>query len=763
MLLALWILAAGAAAQERITLSLEIDGLRDEELFTMIRAAVKPDILTNTVPRMDLVALERLWGRLESSLYSREVADRLSTLELRSTLERLMREELGRLSLADLRRMALGDRQTPGHRGLVPVFYEKWIEEEVAKALAAGKEKPVFPANPPPWPKDAFYLPGAAEMEAPELRRAVGPFAQVLAGLAQQKPRGLMAEGQEYAKLEDAFMSGTDDRAAARLLEFAWDSFCGTGSGSFENRRMMIVLLGLLRERRLAEALGASFFVPDSPRWMHEPGRPFDPWRMELLKFCGFDGEDVMMSAGHVEYLAAAGSEKAARHAIAALKATGEEDPLADGLRNLALFLIPGDPKRADAGDPRSKISPATQAEILARFDQAGREEVPFQRLDYILSIFEELHRPEMRETLHRLLRHPSTTYAARAAWALRWLGEVVEVPAPAPPARFRFYLNDQPWRSRRIAYRLTGGGYGSGSVKTDAEGFGTIPRDDFLDPGKRGPRLAFFCVPNDHDFTDRPYDDAWVSTEVEVPRAFDETGTVKFAASALPLEITYGTPPPPANEAGTRIRVSKAGEKDPNAWVYSILYTSSDRKAPTKFTLRTLATGRYQVFVLAPGSARFLSEPIEVKPGLAPPQLKLEKGSHVYASIWAPANGRGAGEVRLFRGDEDLTEQYRGSDSPDGLPPLFAGVPRGNYRLRVLSTAEFMRKFDIKEWKAEPGRFGRDPTEDVDCEGATVEFTIDDQTPALLDLGHVESQAVEAMRARATEPRMYYSGRKPQ
>ena len=171
--------------------------------------------------------------------------------------------------------------------------------------------------------------------------------------------------------------------------------------------------------------------------------------------------------------------------------------------------------------------------------------------------------------------------------------------------------------------------------------------------------------------------------------------------------------------------------------------------RTDTALTLTTLQPGLYRLLIVAPGSARWFSEPIDVQPGMAPLRVKLDQGSHLYASIFVPTNSRGTGLYRLFRDDEDISERYP-KESYDNDGPLFSGLPKGRYQLRILSTREYMEKNQIKEWPEKQPFYAGNPREAADCEAVAVDFTIDEKTPALLDLGRIEIPAVPAMREKA-------------
>lgn len=434
-------------------------------------------------------------------------------------------------------------------------------------------------------------------------------------------------------------------------------------------------------------------------------------------------------------------------------------------LETLAQFLIPGDSHYWSDADPRRGISSATQAGIFELLDEAVRNDLSFQELDRLLKIFEDLHRPEAKPALHRILQNPSTTYAGRAAWVLRGFGEKIDPIEPAPPVRFRLYLNDQPWRSVRLNYAMRDPRVphmGSGSVKTDAEGFVEIPRDEFLDPAKRGTGMRFSAYPSIGSvWKESQYDDAWVAAKVGLPQAFDEVTTVRFTACALPVEMEYATPPPPVKQAAAHFEVTRVASDGSDAGTMN-LYFDDRVETPERFTLGTVAPGTYRLSALVPGSARFSSGPIEVKAGMSPVVVKLEKGSHVFASVFIPENARGANEVRPLQNGEDITGQYAPEWKLDREGAIFRGVPKGTYQFRVLSTVEFMRRYNVSEWKAPETARDPDYRDGVDCEGVSVDFTIDDSSPALLDLGKVENQAIPAMRTKAGPMKVITGGAPP-
>jgi len=580
------------------------------------------------------------------------------------------------------------------------------------------------------------------------LQRALSPFVQLYTKIKSERRRGFYREMEGFDKLLINLLRGRDSKVSDRLLQYEWDSFCGTGAESFGDAKMTAVFVSLLREGRVAEALGASFLVQDSPKWLREPGQRFDEWRIQLLEWCGFDWEEVLIAANRHAFLAAAGSERAAKEEIAAFRADKNKDVLERWtLEQLRDYLVPGKSSEPHAGNLRQSISPETQAEILRLIIGAVREDLGFAELVELMDLFEQLRRDETKEVTTKLLNHPSTTIVNRAVRVLNLLGVEVKPVPPAPPVRFRLDLNGKPLRATTVEYRIGGVERGGGgSVETDADGFLTVARDLFLDPNSRGTQIRFSKFP-DEAWEIGPYERPWISTTVDIPKAYDETTMVHLSACAVPVEIEYPTPPKESARPDTVITLATADAPRLNPPGYTMQFGGSAGKPPERFTLSTIAPGEYRFIITTPGAAYHVTDPFVVSPAMAPIRIRLDKGSDVYAVISMPLNARGSGLLRLYRDGSDNTSLEVPTDLSSAH---FRSLPIGKYHLHVLSTAEFMRENKITEWKAPEADWQTDFTKGVDCEPLTVDFTINQDSPALLDLGELQVQPTAAMQSKA-------------
>ncbi len=739
-------------AGEPVALDVDLSQMYSVDLQSFIRAVV-PEVYGGHAEKpLELNKLLSVYGFFLQGSYIAGGRDSNGEGQTRETLERLIREAIGKLDLATLRRMALGNEKTGrGDSLLLAALYQRVIQSEVARALASTKLKPAFPDRVAPLPE--WFPISRSPADTTLLRKAAGPFLELLAKVDGKKMRGLHADGAGWGVLSDSFWKRPDRKVANEFLQIGWDSDCGNGFESFEADKMTMVFIGLLREKRISEALGASFLVPLSPELIQEPNRPFDQWRVDLLRFCGFDWEAVMLGLNRSKLLSSHGSERGAKQVLEAFKTSKDRALDVYRMTEMAAYLSPGSPNEWKDEDPRKAISVETQTEMFRVLDGAVSDDSDFQYLDPLMTLLERLRRPETKATMRRLLGHPSTTFSGRAARLLRVLGEDVADIPPAPDVRFRVFLNEKPWRSTRLVYSVVSDDEKSiawrRELKTDADGFTAVPLDDFLDPAKKGKKLGFGHSPSGRSvYSDELYREAWVQAEVESPKVFDETINVNITAASLPIEIEYATAPVVPSDYPVMIRLFKAdgSEADDSGFV---LKYDNELVPPASLILTTIGLGRYRLFIDALGSARRVTQPFGVKAGMDPIRVKLEKGVAVFATVAIPGNARGAREYALFEGDAAVADLFYGYRW-DATAPLFQGLPKGRYRLRLLSTEEYMRKWKITAWEAPQDEHQFDLRNGVDCEGTDVEFVIDENTPPMLDLGRIENNPFPAMREQA-------------
>ena len=255
------------------------------------------------------------------------------------------------------------------------------------------------------------------------------------------------------------------------------------------------------------------------------------------------------------------------------------------------------------------------------------------------------------------------------------------------------------------------------GALITDSEGYTSVPRDVFLDPGLRNLPLIFRKQPpSGSPATKEVYEQAWIQKTVAPPEDFSTISQVHFTTCRLPLEITYPAPPRFLKDAPMEITLVKVGERDENAARFGLRFAEEGGKAPTELVFGAIQPGMYQVLVKAPGIRGHETAPFEVKEGMEPVKIALEKVTNVYGTVLVPENARGATMMLLLRDGSAFLNEVLWEYGYQR--PLFAGLQNGEYELRVLSSAEYMKWMRIKAWGVPERSPDGDPRESVDCKG---------------------------------------------
>jgi hypothetical protein len=707
-----------------------------------ILAAEKSD---PTGHALDLISLNKLYYSLPGNKETDSLEDDSLRYLLTEALRNRIEAERSKLTLIEMRDLAF--RELPWSPVSKESFYGRWIREEMKKIRSEPKPDLVYSFSSKPERDDSS---GTGRVLPPEYRRAIKPYQDLKDRVSQLKSSSLKREGARFRELERDFFF-RDEPIADELLRFVDDNDdCGLGDVAFHQERTFLVMMSLLRERRIAEALGASlslvfqFDRSDDPPW------PVDEWRVDLLESCGFQAESMFLLQQDYEILAGRGSEAGALHCIAAFNRAGPDYERMRQLHGLAGFLVPGVPTAVNQEDPRLRISAATQQKLLETIQESMRENRSFREIDEALKVAARLRRHELKEAVRRLLKHPSAGRAELAASVLRLFGEQLPKILPAAPVRFRVCLNGQPWRHADLEYSFAGVG-GSHSLRTDSEGMVTIPRDQFLDPTLSSKQMIFHKdggLGCDDRFQ---YHKVWVKTVVAIPEVLDQMPDVHFSACNVPFDISYDVASTKNIHAEAKLVEIRESGRDDWTWPF---FLNRGRGLPSQMTLSTIMPGRYRLYIHGPGLVRHLSQPFDVKHEMKSVPIRVEKGADVYAEILVPGNGRGAEECRLFQGWTDVTNRY--SLGPGGP---FVGVPKGYYQLRILSTKEYMFKHKITEWAAPNSSYSPDHRRGVDCQGLTISFKIDDKTPPVLNLGRFENKPSRSMKNKASPPRAIMGG----
>ena len=622
---------------------------------------------------------------------------------------------------------------------LVPLA-QLWVRQELAQIAA---EKP-GPVKLPPLDK---YT-GAMASYSPELTEARNTY---LAAMQPCKNREEIISYDKYQKdytnilislLKREKYDGDEPRSARLASFYEERGDCGFRDTSFDDSQPMGIWMALLAERRFPEAVGAAMLLQHNEEEMI----------VEFLKLCGLDWEKIFLGAlasdtehnrwrgrlsagalhGFLRTIAAQGSEQCvpllmelsrrtgmaggqyvkARDYWAALAVFVQEEPRKEGAANMTY----GWPNF----DLRKQLPPASEAvqrQILKFFIQtAQKPNISKENLESLIIILGKLRCSEAKALFTASMKRVPTA----AHDALGWIGENAKKPVPEKTVRFLFLENGEPLRKFPVHWYMVssakrGTQHTSHSGRTDENGILHFSRDEFANPAVS------------LRFQQPPY---WKESSplvavfrVELTAPFDISKTTTVPLETMPLTLTLE--PHRDVYEGKTVNISiekwhKRGDKHSYETVMVSLQTLYAQKLP----LPNLPPGKYRINAHLPHAAR---ASVEIEhPQAEPSVMKLAPGADIQIQIRKPPElPFVVCEIYREGEQEPLTDLRRVQGD------IWEGLPVGRYRLHIPSK----QGRTMHGWHSDETAPRFEPID--------IPFTIDENSPALIDLGEVRLKAL--------------------
>jgi len=737
-LLTTLLLGTGAAAGDSAKPAADILKLGGEDFYRAVDAPAASGPAAKLSPA-DLLALaERVAN--ESGTWPKD-------RDHWSTLSRLFGAISASPGPVDFKRLAAIYKAVPAGSFWRSVMLEPlstlWIRNELA-AITAENPHPIIPAvMDRPLPAKLKRAPRELQKAWSAYRAVTAPFRKAFP-VESNKPWIAFQENEPafYSVMDDFFQDRTGG-AVEKVYRFEWSGGCGTGSEQLYEPRSRMMFMALLRERRLKEAAGALFAISSRMSGQFASDKRDGNLQGDFLKLCGLDWEALYAGAildREIEpqflmtdddllgTLAAYGSPRGAR-LVGLLARRAAPDRQAAYIRSLALFISPGangDEKASaingeEGRTSREQIPPELQKELLQVIFSLMRSDAPLDTLKAGLDVCSQLHRVEAKETLHRLLKNPSSKIARQSATILNEMGENVPPPPLAGPVKFRLFLNGTPLANTEVGWEIA---FGKASTttstsRTDASGIATINRDYFEDPARKPTSVAFTM--ESHQATPTT---PWFRAESPLPVKLDQVTQVKAATHQMVLNVVPNRPAP--FYEGKQMTVTLRMERAPDSRsLFGFAPVSYKLPVGAPVTFAALQPGKYAIDIFAPGAARWHST--FTTTGTTAVEASLEHGSDVRAKIVLPPDNRARYVQRKLSRDGVAIDDYQYLDYEAGI---YQGLPVGNYTLVIPpGTGEKGRPIpDSKEIVLAGSSYS----------GTERKFTIDDNSPPFIDLGEL-------------------------
>ena len=629
-------------------------------------------------------------------------------------------------------------------QGVLAPLATAWLMNDLAaRGEIAPVELPPFAGTLPPGLADAPQeLVAAWQL----YKRATQAFDAAFRGPERQHQTiSFQMNKRSFYQVIDGILQGRGENLAEQLAAYAWSGWCGTGSDSLERPQAIGLLIALLQEGRIREAIGAAVHLQSDRPLISADGR--QNARIEFLKRCGLDWESLMAgaridsdlglsyagwNAATLQEMAAFGSDRAAALIVQMSRRAPREqrEPYARALAT----LVPGDTGHIEGGtiyggeikrSPDVSLSAEAKASVVVALHEFARPDAPSRIVEHALVGLARARSAESKPALRELLKHPSPAVTKMAAHLLRLLGETNAAAPAAAPVRFHLSFNGTPVRSgTSIGWQLNFGGGGSTSSSTPADESGTvqIDREDFLDHAQPVTAVVLSGA-RGNDPVDEPY----FHVAVPVPVDLDAVTAVDVPLARMELRVDRlgSVAADAADNAKVEIRRQEP-KRDP-----ADPYTYFD-DAPWRFEVPlgrvvnlSLQSGEYTLKVIAAGSAKHTSA-LTIGPTPTPVSVALKPGGAMRFKAVRP-DGEEIVRTTLLHEGKELEHGYF-----DWHAKTWEGLPAGNYILRIPSSTE---AYPVSE-------MGRDRTPLVAYRARDIPFTITGASAEVVDLGEIRLEA---------------------
>jgi hypothetical protein len=625
-------------------------------------------------------------------------------------------------------------------RKLLPKLAAAWINREVA-AIAPAEFRVALPADDFELPDKLRNAPAGLVQAWQQFKRATAAIDKRAALQHGDTVISYQSNQKAFDRLVADVTLGRGEELSEQLLQYSWTGGCGTGSEMLEEPQSIALLMALLRERRIAEAVGASLQVAGEESLVF--GKEERNVRIEFLSRCGLDWESLLAGAlvdtevtwpplvgrlPHLRELASYGSDRAAAllmqlalraksldqefyiralgALVAAPKAAGEaEDDLDIGV------TFAQEIKRV----AQRPISAKRRKEILAQLDRLADAQTPQMLASTLAQTLADARDRETIPALRRLVDHPERLVAEIAVGALNRLGEEVEMPEVKPPVQFRVVVNGRPLAAgTSVGWRLS---FGNTSVSSDAkveeDGVLSLPREKFLNAGGQLDKITISSRSSEQQ-------NDWFEIVLPAPANLDEVITA--TADLVPVTVLLRPPAKRLLQGEATVLLTRGTVRESGQFVgFDVRNLTATVGQPLKLPL--LQPGTYELQVSTRGAQ--VVKHIFVAQGAGEQLLdvQLQSGSDVRVEFVAPNGARNRAWTRLYNNHQPVDAFQDGDETYRGLPP-------GNYEIHVAGTDE------EAESAFSPTKPGPD---EVAYRGRRIAFTISENSPPFIDLGEIQ------------------------
>lgn len=548
---------------------------------------------------------------------------------------------------------------------------------------------------------------------------------------------------KSFYRMIDAALMGQGKGLEIELRKYADTGPNCLGLTDTEDAKDIAILLILLHDRRLDEAVGASLRVAGMGGSVYSRKETTSSV-IEFLKVCGLDWESLF-AGGQVERAIQKWSDNQEPPFLEALHLYGAETTgrLAIQLAHfakseergpyMALFnsWIETSENARKCGTqpvdygvfPQERRNPQRvpkeiQAAFLHATEEFATSDCPESIGSHAVRIFGRTQSSSSIPALHALTRHPSSEIAEHAGFVLCAMGVETGVRRPTQgKVRFRILVNGKPLPGgMKVVWGVYSGTNGTSSIEhVKEDGIVELARTEFANPTRRATLVGFSSSVDENGGMQ-------FRVEMSPPANLDAITEINLEAHELKIELLNleGLNAPPSK---ARLRLSQQ-LPDEHARIFSNWDPEFEVAADRFIVLSNVQTGTYDLTVAMPGATLWRG-PATVGPGASPTRVDLKPGSTLHYDIVTPDGTHHWNGASLFKAgqEEEVERNFAGEE-------LYRGLPCGKYILRISGTDWVDKQEALGKLKRGPDEISFAPLE--------VEFAVEPGSPQVIDLGEI-------------------------
>lgn len=640
-----------------------------------------------------------------------------------------------------------------GKRLMIQPLLNFWIQSEIETLEKSGVH-PTLQISTTTAPdvvvREVTYLSPEVQKQIQEALRVVGPdvqrgwqqykgvTAKFIAALDEKREVNSIGVQQNWSLLYDAasdFFDGKTQDLVPRLTRLKWGSWCGTRSEQFYDPKYRLLFATLLKEHRYEAAIGALFpLISHSDNWM-ESFEPNNDWKQRFLRWSGVEWEPLFAGAS-LEYqrtldeLARYGSPQAAL-LLAHMKDVPAINERDDYLIALAAFIMQGKVPtgygRSSSSDiRRQNIEPVpdeVQQQLLKILGDQIRPDTKPRSLQKVTHLLAEKARPESKEAFRRLLEMPYAELRETAALTLRAWGDDVKE-QPLKPLTFRLLHNGQAASRLNVKWEIRAKESAIMSERPADENGKLELKHELLVDAPEAPQFRFAAA----DL--KSPDDLWFEVQQNKPADLEKITDVPFETGALTLQLQLPQAMEQYRGKNLLMQVSTERPLSGGTAYFQPINGYQKMSVPVGEQIRfpALQKRTYEIEILVPGAALWCQK-IALDADQKTVEVNLQKGADLKFEILAPGGeNRDKTTLQTLLRDGKTLNAYSDFYN-DYEAKIYRGLPVGNYTLKIGSSAEKQKRYGAQNQQISAPAY----------EGLERTFLIDENSPALIDLGDIE------------------------